>query len=98
MENALANGALDVIGMARPFTNNPHVARDLIEARAARAADPPTMPGLGRLGGASQAMMSVAQMGLLAKGKSPTLRFGGLRSVLAALVEESASLLKPKRS
>ena len=43
-------------------------------------------------------MMSVAQMGLLAKGKSPTLRFGGLSAVLAALVEESASLLKPKRS
>ncbi|MFZ1866222.1 MAG: NADH:flavin oxidoreductase/NADH oxidase family protein [Polyangiales bacterium] len=98
MERALANGALDVIGMARPFTNNPHVARDLLEGRAVRAADPPTMPGLGRLGGASQAMMSVAQMGLLAKGKSPTLRFGGLSAVLAALVEESASLLKPKRS
>lgn len=97
MEKALADGALDVIGMARPFTNNPRVARDLIEGRAARAADPPTMPGLGRLGGASQAMMSVAQMGLLAKGKDPTLRFGGLGAVFSALIEESASFLGPKR-
>ncbi|MGB5413982.1 MAG: hypothetical protein WBN01_05020, partial [Polyangiales bacterium] len=63
-----------------------------------RAADPPAMPGLGRLGGTSQAMMSVAQMGLMAQGKSPTLRFGGLRAVLGALVQESADLFKPKRS
>jgi hypothetical protein len=55
------------------------------------------MPGLGRLGGMSEAMMSVAQMGLLAKGKSPNLRFGGVSAVFAALVEETASLFKPKR-
>jgi 2,4-dienoyl-CoA reductase-like NADH-dependent reductase (Old Yellow Enzyme family) len=98
MEKALADDALDVVGMARPFTNNPHVARDLIEGRAMRAADPPTMPGLGRLGGASQAMMSVAQMARLANGKSPSMRLGGLRSVLSALLEESASFLRPKGS
>jgi len=97
MEDALRTGALDLIGMARPFTNNPEVAQDLLEGRAERAADPPTMPGLARLGGMSQAMMSVAQMGLMAKGKSPTLRFGGLSAVFAALIEESASLFRPKR-
>lgn len=97
MEKALANGALDVIGMARPFTNNPRIALDLLEARMSRAADPPVMPGLGRLGGTSQAMMSVAQMGLLARGKSPTLRFGGLSVVLGALFEEGTSFLGPKR-
>jgi hypothetical protein len=43
-------------------------------------------------------MMSVAQMARLAKGKSPSLRIGGLRSVLAALIEESASLLRSKGS
>lgn len=97
MERALADGSLDVIGMARPFTNNPRVALDLLEGRTSRAADPPTMPGLGRLGGTSQAMMSVAQMGLLARGKHPTLRFGGLGAVLGALFEESTSFLRPKR-
>jgi hypothetical protein len=97
MQEALAAGALDVVGMARPFTNNPHIAQDLLEGRTERAADPPAMPGLGRLGGMSQAMMSVAQMGLLARGKSPTLRFGGLGAVLAALIEESAGLLGSKR-
>jgi 2,4-dienoyl-CoA reductase-like NADH-dependent reductase (Old Yellow Enzyme family) len=97
MEHALATGALDVVGMARPFTNDPSVARDLLDRRTERAADPPVMPGLGRLGGTSQAMMSVAQMGLMAQGKSPTLRFGGLGAVLSALIQESADLLKPKR-
>lgn len=96
MEDALSSSALDVVGMARPFTNNPNVARDLLDGRTERASDPPIMPGLGRLGGMSEAMMSVAQMGLIAKGKSPTLRFGGLGAVVGALVEETASLFKPK--
>lgn len=94
MENALQSGALDIVGMARPFTDNPNVARDLMEARITRAPDPPTLPGLARLGGASQAMMSVAQMGLLAQGKDPTLRFGGLGAVLGALVEETRGLFR----
>ncbi len=98
MEDALASGALDVVGMARPFTNDPSVARDLLDGRTDRAADPPVMPGLGRLGGASEAMMSVAQMGLLAQGKSPILRFGGLGAVFSALLQESTDLFKPKRS
>jgi 2,4-dienoyl-CoA reductase-like NADH-dependent reductase (Old Yellow Enzyme family) len=97
MQDALSSGALDVVGMARPFTNNPHVAQDLLDGRTATATDPPVMPGLGRLGGSSQAIMSFAQMGLLAEGKSPTLRFGGLGALLASLVQESADLFKPKR-
>ena len=97
MEEALGSGALDVVGMARPFTNDPSVAQDLLDRRTERAADPPVMVGLGRLGGVSEAMMSVAQMGLLAKGKSPVLRFGGLGAVFAALVEEGASFIKPYR-
>ena len=97
MEDALSNGALDVVGMARPFTNNPSVAQDLIDGRTERAEDPPVMPGLGRLGGISEAMMSVAQMGLLAKGKSPTLRWGGLGAVFGSLVQETADLFRPKR-
>jgi 2,4-dienoyl-CoA reductase-like NADH-dependent reductase (Old Yellow Enzyme family) len=100
MEDALASGALDVVGMARPFTNDPNIARDLLEGRTERALDPPPllMVGLSRLGGTSQAMMSVAQMGLLAKGKSPALRFGGIGAVLGALVEEIASLFQSKQS
>ena len=96
MEDALSYGALDVVGMARPFTNNPSIAQDLLDGRTERAADPPVMPGLGRLGGMSEAMMSVAQMGLLAKGKSPTLRFGGLRAVFGSLAEEVGSLFQPR--
>ena len=96
MEDALSTGALDVVGMARPFTNNPSVAQDLIDGRTEWAEDPPVMPGLRRLGGMSEAMMSVAQMGLLAKGKSPTLRLGGLGAVFGSLVQETADLFRPK--
>ena len=78
--------------------NDPSVARDLLDGRTERAADPPVVPGLGRLGGTSQAMMSVAQMGLMAQGKSPILRFGGLGAVFGALLQESADLFRPKRS
>lgn len=98
MADALANGALDVVGMARPFTNDPQVARDLLDGRIDQAADPPAMLGFGRLGGTSEAMMSVAQMALMAQGKSPTLRFGGLGAVFASLVQEGTDLIKPKRS
>ena len=97
MEDALSTGALDVVGMGRPFTNNPSVAQDLIDGRTEWAEDPPVMPGLGRLGGMSEAMMSVAQMGLLAKGKSPILRLGGLGAVFGSLVQETADLFRPKR-
>ncbi|MCA9614244.1 MAG: NADH:flavin oxidoreductase/NADH oxidase family protein [Myxococcales bacterium] len=95
MEQALAQGALDVVGLARPFTHNPDVARDLCTGRIVRAEDPPPMPGLARLGGTSEAMMSVAQMALLSKGKDPA-RGMSLRAVLGALVQEGVSLVRGK--
>lgn len=97
METALREGALDVIGMARPFTNNPRVARDLLDGTTERAADPPPLPGLARLGGASEAMMSVAQMALLSKGKSPNLKLGGVGAIWASLVQEGRALLSARR-
>jgi 2,4-dienoyl-CoA reductase-like NADH-dependent reductase (Old Yellow Enzyme family) len=96
MEEALSSRALDVVGLARPFSHNPDVGRDLITRRIARAEDPPPMPGLARLGGTSEAMMSVAQMALLSKGKDPVAGVG-LRSMMGALVQEGASLFRGKR-
>jgi len=96
MEQALASGALDVVGIARPFTHNPDLGRDLCTGRIARAEDPPSMPGLARLGGTSEAMMSVAQMALLSKGKDP-VRGVSLRAIFGALVQEAESLLRRKR-
>lgn len=96
MEEALASHALDVVGLARPFTHNPNLGRDLTTGRIRRAEDPPPMPGLSRLGGTSEAMMSVAQMALLAKGKDP-VRGVGLRAIFSALLQEGTSLLRGKR-
>ena len=75
MEDALATGALDVVGMARPFTNNPSVARDLLDARTERAADPPVMPGLGRLGGTSASDDERRSDGADGAGQEPDLAF-----------------------
>ncbi len=97
MEDALREGALDVVGIARPFTHNPDLARDLVLGRIERAEDPPFLPGLARLGGTSEAMMSVAQMALIAKGKSPQIRFAGFGAVLRSLLQEGADLLRTKR-
>jgi 2,4-dienoyl-CoA reductase-like NADH-dependent reductase (Old Yellow Enzyme family) len=96
MEQALASGALDLVGIARPFTHNPDLGRDLTTGRLARAEDPPSMRGLSRLGGTSEAMMSVAQMAMIAKGKDPA-RGVSLRAVLGALVQEIESLRGSKR-
>lgn len=71
MEESLASGALDLIGIGRPFAQNPELGRDLIEGRIERAEDPPPLPGLMRIGGASEAMMSVVQMAMIAKGRDP---------------------------
>ncbi len=96
MEQALASGALDLVGIARPFTHNPDLGRDLTSQRLARAEDPPPLPGLAVLGGTSEAMMSVAQMALLSKGKDPVHGMG-TRAVLGALWQEGTSLLRKKR-
>ena len=71
MEDALAEGALDVVGMARPFANNPDIARDLIEGRLERALPPVRLPLLYTASVASEAMLSVAQMSVMARGVDP---------------------------
>ena len=71
MSDALSNGALDVVGMARPFTNNPSIAQDLIEGRTERAEDPPVMPGLGRLGGAPGSRDELRSNGASREGQKP---------------------------
>ncbi len=76
MEEALAGGALDVIGMGRPFTNNPNVARDLIEGRVDRADEAIESIPIHRVRTTSSAMMSVVQMAMLSKGMNPRPKYG----------------------
>lgn len=96
MEEALYSGAVDLIGIGRPFTQNPELGRDLIEGRVERAADPPPIPGLMRLGGASEAMMSVAQMALIANGRDPSQGMD-LGAIARGLFKEIKRMIRPRR-
>lgn len=97
MEESLRSGWLDVVGMARPFTQNPRVAADLISGVLDKAADPPPVFGLSRLKGAGAAGMSVVQMALISRGEDPTGRFAGLRALTAVLRHELAGLKRAKK-
>ena len=96
MLDALSSNALDVIGMARPFTQNPAIASDLLEGRRDHAQAPAAIPGLGRIGGVSEAMMSVVQMGLMSKGKTPTPRFGRMHAIALVALSEARSAMKKR--
>ncbi len=97
MEDSLSSGWLDVVGMARPFTNNPRVAEQLLSGEIHKALDPPPVLGLSRLKGAGAAGMSVVQMALIARGEDPTSRFAGLRALMAVARHELSSLKRAKK-
>jgi 2,4-dienoyl-CoA reductase-like NADH-dependent reductase (Old Yellow Enzyme family) len=96
MEESVRSGSVDVVGMARPFTNNPRVAADLLEGRVDRAADPRPILGLSRLKGVGAAGMSVVQMAAIANGRDPASAFSGLRALLAVTRHELSSLKRAK--
>jgi 2,4-dienoyl-CoA reductase-like NADH-dependent reductase (Old Yellow Enzyme family) len=97
MDEALGSGWLDVIGMARPFTQNPRVAADLLAGVIDKADDPPPVLGLSMLRGVGAAGMSVVQMSLMSRGQDPTGRFAGLRALGAVLRHELSSLKRAKK-
>ena len=71
MEDAVASGAVDVVGMARPFTHNPAVAREILEGQLDYAQAPPPVPGLARLGGVAESVSSQVQISLICHGRNP---------------------------
>jgi len=97
MEESITSGWLDVVGMARPFTNNPRVARQLLDGDIDKASDPPPILGLSRLKGAGAAGMSIVQMAAIANGRDPTQRFSSLRVLFAVAKHELSSLKRAKK-
>lgn len=86
MDEALATGALDVVGMARPFANDPDIARKLLNGDVTVARQP-TRRFPGRTGrAASEAMLSVVQMALMSGGVSPTAPVAGVLALAKAAV------------
>lgn len=96
MEEAVRSGWLDVVGMARPFTQNPRVAAELLEGAIASASDPPPILGISRLKGFGAAATSVVQMAAISRGEDPARRFSSLRVLLAVVKHELATLRRAK--
>ena len=97
MQHAVASGAADVIGMARPFTENPYLALDLQSGALDRVKAPSAVPGVGRYAGLSEAMMSVVQMSRLANGDPPNPRFGRMHALGWALWKEVRGTMRALR-
>jgi hypothetical protein len=97
MEQAVGSGWLDVVGMARPFTNNTRVAHQLIDCEIDKAVDPPPILGISRLKGIGAAGMSIVQMAAIANGRDPTSRFSSIRALVAVTRHELSSLKRAKK-
>ena len=76
MEQALASGAVDVIGLARPMTHAPELPRQLLDGTLAVAPAVRIRSRIRRLDDALQVMWFQAQIHELGKGNDPDLQLG----------------------
>ena len=86
MRAAITSGALDVVGMARPFANNPDVAKQLIEGHRLSAESSVKIPWLFKTATISEAMLSVAQMAVISRGYEPNGKLGPWLAVSRGLI------------
>ena len=86
MNDALADGALDVIGVARPFANDPDFADRLLSGELERAEQPTKWLGGFGTRAVSEAMLSVAQMGLISRGLDPGSRWAAAVAAARVLI------------
>ncbi len=84
MNSALADGATDMVGLARPLVVEPDLSRRLLDGRARDCRVKPIRTGVRMVDEA--AMMEVSwytlQLGRIARGKAPLPDAGGLSSLL----------------
>jgi 2,4-dienoyl-CoA reductase-like NADH-dependent reductase (Old Yellow Enzyme family) len=76
MEQALASGAVDVIGLGRPMTHAPDLPRQLLDGTAAAAPEVNIRSKVRRIEDALQVMWFQAQIHELGKGREPDLALG----------------------
>ena len=87
MEDALAGGKLDVIGLARPFCLYPNLAQDIFDEKESRFEAPVPTIGidfLDKLGGVELPWYEL-QIQRLGKGKQPQPNLGGIWAFLFSL-------------
>lgn len=83
MEAALAEGALDVVGMARPIALEPDLPRRMIEGRSRGSVSVPRRFGFGHpnLEYFAEGGYYLAQMGRIASGRAPDPSLGAWRAM-----------------
>ncbi len=87
MNEALATGAVDVVGLARPLAVEPDLPRRLLDGSATQALAPPKPLGVAMIDGLNAIAWYQEQMNLLAAGKEPNPQLSRLGSVLRKLLE-----------
>ena len=87
MEKALAGGELDLVGLARPFCLNPHLANDIFQQKHTHFEAPTPRIGidlLDRIGGVELPWYEL-QIRRIGRGKKPHLKLAGIWAFLFSL-------------
>ncbi len=87
MESALAEGALDVVGLARPLALEPDLPRLLLEGKIERAAAPsPARPFIAALAALAEGAWFWRQLQRMSEGRAPSPRLSIYYSMLAYML------------
>ncbi len=98
MEAAVAEGATDLIGLARPLALEPDLPTALLRDPAGtRAAFELHRIGIKKLDGAADLWWTQHQIGLLGAGREPDPKYGARRAVFDALLRDGRNSLKRRR-
>lgn len=81
MDQALASGAIDVVGLARPLVLEPELGVRLLADRDARVSSPRLSSGVKQLDGLLQTAWHGAQLARLGAGLDPDPELGKLRAL-----------------
>jgi 2,4-dienoyl-CoA reductase-like NADH-dependent reductase (Old Yellow Enzyme family) len=97
MDDALASGAIDLAGLARPLALEPELPQAVLANRAAKSALKPQSVGIRKLDGAADLWWTQHQLHRLGAGKNPDPSFGPRRAALKALTHDGLNSLRRRR-
>ncbi|MBL4638924.1 MAG: NADH:flavin oxidoreductase/NADH oxidase family protein [Kordiimonadaceae bacterium] len=89
MEDALGSGALDVVGMARPFSQDPNVANNLLSGASARIDTRAFKLLVPALNSMAEMSWSKTQMHRIAAGKKPDPFWGPFITLIRSQIQTS---------
>lgn len=88
IQDALASGALDIVGMAKPFAQDPDVAASLLSGRIEGVQLRRVRMPVPALGGLAEMAWAKRQMHRLAAGRSPDAWYGAVLNLALTQLEQ----------